>query len=77
MAKRVKKSLLITEVAKTNHIARVHAEVIVTLVLDAMDIARERGEEDDFSKSWIRKVIDEFSISFKVRNLTAFEPLLG
>jgi nucleoid DNA-binding protein len=77
MAKRIKKSEIITKVAVDNHIARTHAQIVVALVLDAVEVGRERGEK--ITKSWIAETIRESreSVNVRISNLSAFNHLVG
>lgn len=76
MAKRIKKSEIVTLVAQTNHIARTDAQVVVNLVLSAMSVAREHGQSA-FTKGWIRETVHASLPSIRVKNFSGFAVLLG
>lgn len=76
MAKRLKKSDMITKVAVDNHIARTEAAVVVAVALEAAKNAQARDES--FNKTDLRTMLRLSAAGpKKVKNLSAFDALLG
>ena len=77
MAKRMKKSAMISKVAVDNHITRLNAEIVVAAVLEERKRCLEDGTP--VTKGGMRTALRYQTLltAKSVKNLSAFDALLG